>query len=131
MTFLAVEKYRNKCVISNLDEIDACDFLKGNTMNTLISAEFEATRYALMKANRLNFTVMLEEVSAETVGELLGYFMYQTAFAGALLNIDTFNQPGVEEGKKATFAMLGRKGYEAKLAEVKAAPHSDQYVCGK
>lgn len=28
------------------------------------------------------------------------YFMYETAFAGALLNIDTFNQPGVEEGKK-------------------------------
>lgn len=131
VTFLAVEKYRSSCVISDLKDINACDFLKGNTMNTLISAEYEATRYALMKAHRMNFTVVLEEVNAETVGELLGYFMYLTAFAGAMLNIDTFNQPGVEEGKKATFAMLGRKGYEAKLAEVKAAPHSDKYVCGK
>ena len=130
VTFLAVENYRKKSVISDLKDVDACDFLKGNTLNTLISAEYEATRYALMKAGRLNFTVILPEVNAETVGELLMYFMYQTAFAGAMLDIDTFNQPGVEEGKKATFAMLGRKGYEAKLAEVKAAPHSAKYVSG-
>ena len=56
------------------------------------------------------------------------YFMYQTAFAGALLNIDTFNQPGVEEGKKATFAMLGRSGYESKLEEVNAAVHKSDYI---
>ena len=56
------------------------------------------------------------------------YFMYETAFAGAMLNIDTFNQPGVEEGKKATFAMLGRKGYEQKLKEVEAAVKYDKYT---
>ena len=129
VTFLSVENFRARSVISDLKDVNACDFLKGNTFNALINAEFEATRYALMKANRLNFTVTLPEVNAETVGELLMYFMYQTAFAGAMLNIDTFNQPGVEEGKKATFAMLGRKGYEAKLAEVKSAPHGNKYVC--
>lgn len=128
VTFLAVENFRTTVVINDDKDIAACDFLKGHTLNELINAERKATEFALKKANRMNYTVYLPEVNEETIGELLMYFMYQTAFAGALLGIDTFNQPGVEEGKKATFAMLGRKGYEAKLAEVNAAPHKPEYI---
>jgi glucose-6-phosphate isomerase len=58
----------------------------------------------------------------------LMYFMYETAFAGAMLHIDTFNQPGVEEGKKATFAMLGRVGYEEKMKEINAAPKLEKFI---
>ena len=50
------------------------------------------------------------------------FFMMQTAYAGKMLNIDTFNQPGVEEGKNATYALLGRKGYEEKAAELNSRP---------
>lgn len=125
-----MDRFRGDRTITDDREIDACDFLKGHTLGELINAERVATTYALTKANRANFTITLPEVNAETIGELLMYFMYQTAFAGAMLNIDTFNQPGVEEGKKATFAMLGRKGYESKLEEVENAPHDDKYVAG-
>ncbi|MFQ7076761.1 MAG: hypothetical protein ACLRSW_01760 [Christensenellaceae bacterium] len=52
-------------------------------------------------------------------------FELQTAYAGAMLNIDTFNQPGVEEGKKATFALLGKAGYDSKKAELDAQPAKD------
>lgn len=128
VTFIAVDEYRKVVEIPDLKQIDACDFLKGHTMNELINAERKATEFALMKAGRSNFTIYLPILSEETVGELLMYFMYDTAFAGALLNIDTFNQPGVEEGKKATFAMLGRAGYEAKLAEVNAVVKQDKYI---
>lgn len=127
VTFLAVDEYRTTVVINDDKDIDACDFLKGHTLNELINAERKATEFALKKANRMNFTVYLPAVNEETIGELLMYFMYETAFAGALLGIDTFNQPGVEEGKKATFAMLGRKGYESKLQEVNAAVHQKAY----
>ena len=96
-------------------------------MGELLNHERVATEYALRKAGRMNFTVTLPEVNEETVGELLAYYMYETAFAGAYLGVDTFNQPGVEEGKKATFAMLGRKGYEEKLAEVRSAKKKDEY----
>lgn len=128
VTFIGVDGFRTTQVISDDKDVDACDFLKGHTMNELIDCERRATEYALRKAQRSNFTIYLPEVNAETIGELLMYFMYQTAFAGALLNIDTFNQPGVEEGKKATFAMLGRAGYEAKLAEVNAAEKLAEYT---
>lgn len=128
VTFLAVEDFRTTVVISDDKTVNACDFLKGHTLNELINAERKATEFALKKANRMNFTIYLPSVNEQTVGELLMYFMYQTAFAGAMLNIDTFNQPGVEEGKKATFAMLGRSGYEAKLEEVNAAVHKKDYI---
>lgn len=130
VTFLAVEKYRDKVVIADDKEVDMCDFLKGHTLNELINAERKATEFALKKAQRANFTVTLPEVNEETIGELLMYFMYETAFAGALLNIDTFNQPGVEEGKKATFALFGRKGYEAKMEEINASPKKEEYTIG-
>lgn len=127
VTFLAVDEFRTTQVITDDKTIDACDFLKGRTMNELINAERKATEFALTKAKRANFTITLPKVTAETVGELLMYFMYETAFAGALLNVDTFNQPGVEEGKKATFAMLGRKGYEAKMQEINKSPKNPKY----
>lgn len=71
-----------------------------------------------MKAGRMNYTITLPEVNAFTLGQLMFLLEMQTAYTGALLNINTFNQPGVENGKKATFALLGKKGYEAQKREI-------------
>jgi glucose-6-phosphate isomerase len=43
---------------------------------------------------------------------------FETAFAGELLNINAFDQEGVELGKKFTFGLMGRKGYEEYLERV-------------
>ena len=95
-------------------------------MNELIAAENKATAYALAKAGRQNYTIRLPEVNEFTLGELMYLFELQTAYAGAMLNIDTYNQPGVEAGKQATYALLGKKGYEAKRAELDAAPAAEE-----
>ena len=98
-------------------------------MGKLLNTEREATEYALMKAGRLNNTIILPEVNAFTIGQLLYFYELQTAYEGALLNIDTYNQPGVEEGKNATYAMFDRKGYENKKAELEARPvKSAKYI---
>ncbi len=47
------------------------------------------------------------------------FFELKTAYCGFMLRIDPFNQPGVEEGKNATYALLGRPGYEEKANELK------------
>ena len=74
-------------------------------------------------------TITLPEVNAFTVGELLYLFEVQTAFAGELLSIDTFNQPGVEEGKNATYALLGKPGFAQKKAELDSRPaRSPHYI---
>lgn len=128
VTFIGVEKFGCSVDIPENESAEIGDFLKGHTLNELIDAERKSTEFALTKAGRSNFTIMLHEVTAETIGELLMYFMYETAFAGAYLNIDTFNQPGVEEGKKATFAMIGRAGYEEKLKELESLKKDDKYI---
>ncbi len=117
VTFLSVENFRCNCLIPNAD-VDGMEFLKGHTLNELIHAECKATAFALKKAGRMNMTLTLEKVTPRSIGELIMIFMYETAYAGAMLDVDTYNQPGVEEGKKATFAMMGRVGYEEKLKEM-------------
>ncbi len=130
MTFLAVDNYRGEVVIPNgCEDIPDVNFLCGHTLNELINAERKATEYALTIKNRLNRTIYLSEVNAFNLGQLLFFYMLETAYAGEMLNIDTYNQPGVEEGKNATYALLGRKGYEAKKEELNNAPKkSNDYI---
>lgn len=121
ITFLKVENYRAQVKIpEECMEYPNVAFLAGHTMNELIAKEQMATEYALTRAGKLNQTIILPEVNAYTLGQLLYLFQVQTAVTGELLGIDAFDQPGVEEGKNATYALFGRPGYEEKRAELEA-----------
>jgi glucose-6-phosphate isomerase len=48
----------------------------------------------------------------------------QVAYAGKMYKINAFDQPGVEAGKIATFALMGRKGYEKQRDEIEAREKS-------
>ena len=130
ITFLAVEEYRNRVDIPHaFDGLPDVAFLSGHTFNELIHCEQRATEYAVTKSGHMNKTITLPEVNPFTIGQLLYLFEVQTAFAGELLHINAFDQPGVEEGKNATYALLGKPGYDAKKAELDAAPAKDaQYI---
>lgn len=126
VTFLKVDKFRNDLEIPKaLTYIDAISFLGGKTFGQLLEAERSATEYALCKAGRPNITIALSQVSAYTVGALLYFFEMATAYAGEMLSINAFDQPGVEEGKVATFALMGKAGFEEKKAELNACPAKD------
>ncbi len=131
VTFLAVDKYRDEVTITDgCNDIPDVNFLCGHTMNELISAERAATEYALTVKGRMNHTIYLPEINAFTIGELIYYFEMETAFAGEMLGVNTYNQPGVENGKNATYALLGRNGYEQKRKELENAPaKKDDYIC--
>lgn len=127
VTFIEVGKYRSDVAIPRLfEEIPDLSFLGGHTMAELIKAEKLATEYALVKAGRLNNTILLPEVNPFTVGQLICLLEVETAFVGELLEINAFDQPGVEEGKNATYALLGRPGYEAKKRELVSRPVKDR-----
>jgi glucose-6-phosphate isomerase len=130
ITMIAVDKFRGDVVIADgAEEFPDVNFLCGHTMGELINTERRATEYALTKSKHMNNTIILPEVNANTVGQLLWFFQLETAYAGAMLNIDTFNQPGVEEGKNATYALFNRKGYEEKKAELESAPQKqDRFI---
>ncbi len=129
VTFLSVGKYKTAFPIPHgCESIPDVSFLGGHTMEELIQAENKATAFALTAAGRLNYTINVPEVNAFTLGQLLFLFELQTAYAGAMFNINTFNQPGVEEGKKATFALLGKPGYDKKRKQLDAADSDPAYI---
>ena len=124
--FLGVKQYRASVPIGRgYADIPDVSFLSGHTLEELIHAEQSATAYAVMKSGHLSYTITLPEVNAFTVGELLYLLEVTTAFAGELLDINAFDQPGVEEGKNATYALLGKPGYAEKRAELQAQPKPD------
>lgn len=131
ITLIAVDTFRAEVTISEgCENIPDVNFLCNHTMNELINSERKATEYALTTANRPNCTITVPEINAFTIGELLYMFELETAYTGAMLNVDTFNQPGVEGGKNATYALFGRKGYEETKKEMDNAPAKKQeYIC--
>jgi len=126
VVFIGVDEYRETITIpKTYSDMPSLGFLGGVTHNQLIKTMQIATEYALTKAGRMNMTITIPKVTPQTVGQLLYFFEVATAFAGELLNINAFDQPGVEGGKDATYALFGRPGYEAKKAELDAAPAKD------
>ena len=100
VTFLKVENYRAETKIPNgCEDIPDVAFLGGKSHNQLIQAERQGTEYALLRAGRMSQTITLPEVNANTIGQLLYFLELATAYMGEFLDIDAFNQPGVEESK--------------------------------
>lgn len=129
IVFIGVDQYRDTIHIPKLyEDIPSLGFLGGTTHNQLIQTEQMATEYALMKAKKMNMTITLPSVNEFTIGQLLYLFEVATGFTGELMNINAFDQPGVEEGKDATYALFGRPGYEEKKAELDTRPKKqDKY----
>ncbi len=130
IVLIGVDKFRRTMTIPKIyQDIPSLGFLGGVTQNKLIATEQMATEYALQKAGKANMTITLPEVNEFTLGELMYMFEVATGFAGELLNINAFDQPGVEEGKNATYAMFGRPEYDEKKAELDAKPEkSEKYI---
>jgi len=121
VTFLEVEKFNNNDILKNhFTYIKEFDYFEGKTLGQLLNAEKQATELALTNNKRPNLTLRFSEVNPENIGAFFFLLEAATAFAGGLLDINAFNQPGVEEGKIATYALMGRQGYEQKHKEIRA-----------
>jgi len=128
-TLLAVGDFGRDIVIPKVfGNVEGCGYLGGHTMGELMDAERRATTFALTKSQRPNVTITLPVVNEPTVGQLLYMLMVQTSFAGELFGINTYDQPGVEEGKIATYALMGRKGYAATQKEIRSLKGSAKYI---
>jgi glucose-6-phosphate isomerase len=132
VVFIGVDKYHEDIKIPEIyKDIPSLGFLGGHTHSELIKTEQAATEYALLKSGKMNMTITLPEVNAFTLGQLLYFFEVATGFMGELMDINAFDQPGVEEGKNATYAMFLRPGYEEKKKELDARPmKKSEYIIG-
>ena len=116
INFIRVKEFDTTLEIPRIFEFTGAGYLGGKTINELINAEADATKVALTDYQRPNVTITLEKINPYNIGQLLYMLEVQTAIAGELYNINTFNQPGVEQAKNYTYALMGRAGYEESAA---------------
>jgi glucose-6-phosphate isomerase len=101
-------------------DLESLAYLGGAGLGELLNLEQLATEVALGKAGRPVMTIRVPQVNAFTVGQLFHFFEAAVSFAGGLYEVDPFDQPGVEESKRLTYAQMGREGYDGRRADVEA-----------
>lgn len=105
VTFIRVEKFRCDITVPG-----KADVLSGRSYSELISLAQEAAEWALVQEARPNCTIIMPEASPYHWGALLFFFELATAFEGELLEINAFDQPGVEGYKNYMYYKLGKTG---------------------
>lgn len=109
-TFVSVQNPGAKAVIEPDPGFgDGFDYLDGMDFDQINKAAEEATINAHWKGGVPCIRFLTKDVSEETFGELFYYFMMACAVSGTMMNINPFDQEGVEEYKRSMFAALGKK----------------------
>ena len=87
-------------------------------MSKLLNSEKLATEYALLHDKRPSLTVLFDRIDPSTIGQFIYLFEVTTSIAGLLFDIDAYDQPAVELGKEATFALMGREDFAALAGKI-------------
>ncbi len=112
INFIKVENFDFSLEIPQIFQYTGIGYLGGKTMNQLMEAEAASTKVTLADYSRPSVTISLPRVDGYHVAQLLYMLEVQTAIAGALYNINAFNQPSVEQSRNYIYALMGRAGYE-------------------
>ncbi len=118
-TFLTASTFRSKVPIPESD-LDAASYLGGRDLADLLHAERRGTQVALLDAGRPQMEIVFDAVTAPNVGSYLIWMETSIALMGQLYGVNAFDQPGVEAGKIAAFALMERDGYADRRAEIEA-----------
>ena len=97
---------------SDKDDLDGLNYLAGKKLSYVNQMAFQGTLKAHQEDGGVPCNVIyIEKLDAKTLGYLFYFFMRACAMSAYLLDINPFNQPGVEIYKKNMFHLLGKKGY--------------------
>ncbi len=99
------------------DALRPLSYLDNAEIGNMLGLEAMSTAAALVKKGRPLLWIEIEKLDCVTLGALIFYYEYMTAMTGKMMGIDPFDQPGVEQGKKYTYGLMGRKGFEKDAAE--------------
>lgn len=126
-TFVYTRSYQRDVNIGPaLDCAPELGFLSGRTLGELLDAERQATEYALIVNQRPCLDVILDTVDAHTVGQFIYLFEVATSIAARLFQINAYDQPAVELGKDATYALMGKAGSQQLLEQIRPVMELDK-----
>ncbi|TYB80846.1 MAG: glucose-6-phosphate isomerase [Kosmotoga sp.] len=122
ITFLKVDKFCDDVKIPGSEKIpEELHYLGDSDFSTLINRELEGTAKSLTSNGVQNMTVIFDEINEELLGDFIVFYELLTATMGKIMNIDPYNQPGVELGKKITRSLMGKveKDISEKIVKTK------------
>lgn len=102
ITFIKLEKFEHQLNIPNLSlkHLESLDILNGVSFHQLLTMQSDSIIEALTNEQDIPLDeILLPCVDAKSIGALIYYYELLTSLVGELLDIDTYNQPGVEAGK--------------------------------
>ncbi|MFH0791054.1 MAG: glucose-6-phosphate isomerase [Candidatus Omnitrophota bacterium] len=118
VTFIKVEGFKDDIILPETNDI-----LRGRRYSQLLNLAEEATEWALVRQSRPNCAIILPEITPYHWGALLFFFEMATAFEGELLNINAFDQPGVEGYKNYMYFKLNKPNIPLEIVnEIKDNP---------
>jgi glucose-6-phosphate isomerase len=120
-TFVRWREGREKGNVPARGFAPGMEMLGGRPLRDLFDAEFEATIGALWKAGRPIVRMEVGKRDETHVGAFLQYWEWVTAIAGECAGVNPFDQPGVEEGKIITRALMGEKSSAKRREEFRRA----------
>lgn len=111
ITFIKVLNKKNKLKVPQYPDSEI-SYLSGHKFADILNKEHLATSVSLMKNKYPNCTLEIPQLNEYYLGQLFQFFMMSAVYTGYLLNVNVFDQPGVEQSKKYMYGLLGRKGFE-------------------
>lgn len=112
ITFIVVERMQEDVKVPDGLGFDELDHFSGKTLKEVLDASYMGTASALVKNGVPVITLRIAEITPRVLGGLFMLYEVATAISGYLYGINPFDQPGVEEGKRLTHGLLGRRGFE-------------------
>ena len=102
VTFITIDNFQNELIIPNitLPHLESLDILNGVTFHDLINMQSDSVIEALKNQGDIPLDeIVIERVDEKSIGQLIYYYELLTSLVGKLINVNTYNQPGVESGK--------------------------------
>ncbi|CAA6822201.1 MAG: Glucose-6-phosphate isomerase (EC [uncultured Sulfurovum sp.] len=117
VTFIKIEDFENELTVPNLTlpHLESLDILNKITFHDLITMQSDSVIEALKEQEDIPLDeILIKRVDEESIGELIYYYELLTSLVGQLIDVDTYNQPGVESGKIILKEKLKNYQYKGK-----------------
>ena len=120
-TVISVENPGSHMVIpADKDDFDQLNYISGRRIDEVNKMAELGTMLAHVDGGVPNIRISIEKISEFTLGQLVYFFEIACGISGYLLEVNPFNQPGVEAYKKNMFALLEKPGSEEETKKIKA-----------
>lgn len=120
-TVLSIKSANEKLEVPFDEEnLDGLNFLAGKRVDEVNKMAELGTRLAHVDGGVPNLRIEIPVLNAYYIGQLIYFFERACGISGYLLEVNPFNQPGVEAYKKNMFALLNKPGYEAESKAIQA-----------